>query len=68
MALLPKFCRNSFSNVELVCQSLQKGWVQILELPLEQLNVKPIPTGLCHVITIYGLIQPISGKNRVKIM
>ena len=26
----------------------------------------PIPTGLCHVITVYVLIQPMAGKNRVK--
>ena len=26
----------------------------------------PIPTGLCHVITLYGLIQPIASRNRVK--
>ena len=25
----------------------------------------PIPTGLCHVITVYGLIQPSAGRNRV---
>ena len=25
-----------------------------------------IPTGLYHVITVYGLIQPIAGRNRVK--
>ena len=34
--------------------------MQILELRLEQLDVKPIPTGLCHLITVYGLIQPIA--------
>ena len=27
----------------------------------------PIPTGLCHVITVYGLIQPMAGRNRVKL-
>ena len=29
--------------------------------------LNPIPTGLCHVITVYGLIQPMAGRNRVKI-
>ena len=29
-------------------------------------NINPIPTGMCHVITVYGLIQPIAGRNRVK--
>ena len=29
------------------------------------LSFNPIPTGLCHVITVYGLIQPIVGRNRV---
>jgi hypothetical protein len=28
-------------------------------------TLNPIPTGLCHVITIYGLIQPIASRNRV---
>ena len=28
--------------------------------------LNPIPTGLCHVITVYGLIQPMAGRNKVK--
>ena len=32
----------------------------------EFLNLNPISTGLCHVITVYGLIQPSAGMNRVK--
>ena len=28
--------------------------------------LNPILTGLCHVITLFGLIQPIAGMNRVK--
>ena len=27
----------------------------------------PIPTGMCHVITVYGLNQPMALRNRVKI-
>ena len=27
----------------------------------------PIPTGLGHVTFIYGLIQPMAGRNRVKL-
>ena len=30
------------------------------------LSFNPIPTGLCHVITVYGLIQPMAGRNKVK--
>ena len=26
--------------------------------------INPIPTSLCHVITVYGLIQPIAGRHR----
>ena len=42
-----------------------------LDPNLQQLIVstgvfKLIPTGLCHVITVYGLIQPMAGRNRVK--
>ena len=33
---------------------------------VEPARVNPIPTGLSHVITVYGLIQPIVGRNRVK--
>ena len=29
-------------------------------------HFNPIHTGLCHVITVYGLIQPMAGRNRVK--
>ena len=25
-----------------------------------------IPTGLCHLINVYGLIQPMAGSNTVK--
>ena len=28
--------------------------------------LNPIPTGLYHVITVYGFIQPMAGINRVK--
>ena len=35
-------------------------------LCLYRFAFNPIPTGLCHVITVYGLIQPIAGRNRVK--
>ena len=28
--------------------------------------LNPIPTDLCHVITVYGLIQPMASRNRVK--
>ena len=28
--------------------------------------LNPISTSLCHVITVYGLIQPIAGRNMVK--
>ena len=30
-----------------------------------QSMLNPIPTGLCHVITVYGLIQPSAGRNKV---
>ena len=26
---------------------------------------RPIHTSLCHVKTVYGLVQPIAGRNRV---
>jgi hypothetical protein len=29
-------------------------------------NINPIPTSLCHVITVNGLIQPMACRNRVK--
>ena len=29
-------------------------------------KVFPIPTGRCHVKTVYVLIQPIASRNRVK--
>ena len=28
----------------------------------------PIPTGLGHVTLIYGLILPMAGRNRVKVV
>ena len=27
--------------------------------------LNPIPTSLCHMITVYGLIKLIAGRNRV---
>ena len=33
---------------------------------VEPARVNPIPTGLSHVITVYGLIQPSASRNRVK--
>ena len=38
----------------------------IIQWHLKLLN--PIPTGLCHVITVYGLIQPSASRNRVNIL
>ena len=32
------------------------------------LVVNPIPTGCCHVTLIYGLIPPMAGRNRVKVI
>ena len=29
-------------------------------------DLNPIPTGLGHVMLIYGLIPPMAGRNRVK--
>ena len=41
-----------------------------LEMPRRRSSLRhrlnPIPTGLCHVIAVYGLIQPIASRNRVK--
>ena len=33
---------------------------------MEALFAKPIPTDLCLVIPVYGLIQSIAGRNRVQ--
>ena len=38
--------------------------VALPKWPINKFN--PIPTDLYHVIIVYGLIQPMAGRNRVK--
>ena len=48
-------------------------WIQNIRINsiilgnLKSVPFNPIPTGLGHVMLIYGLIPPMAGRNRVKI-
>ena len=69
------------SLIQSVCSQGSKSFLSVLnglnlllrillfheDTQLLLLNIpNPIPTSLCHVITVYGLIQLSAGRNRVK--
>ena len=56
--------RWQFRNWILACYFDRATPAEFIDnLKLRSFN--PIPTGMCHMITIFGLIQPSDGRNRV---
>ena len=49
-----------------ICCKKSRYYFWVVWQILAPLN--PIPTSCCHVMLIYGLILPVAGRNRVKVV